>query len=63
MYWAKAITSLSCGVARAKDGVTYFTPQRTHMCGSGDARKMRRRGRSVSGKVAIISSRDLGDVS
>ena len=32
------------------------------MCESGVDRQTRRRGRSVSGKVASLSSRDLGNV-
>ena len=59
---AKANTSPSSGVALAKDGVTYCSPQRTWVWGSGDVKQMRSRGRSVRGKVAIISSRDLGVV-
>ena len=62
MSRAKASTSPSYGVALAKDGVTYCTPQRTRMWGSGDDKQMRRRAPSVRGKVAILLSRDLGVV-
>ena len=59
---AKASTAPSSGLARAKDGVTYCTPQRTRMWGSGDVRQMRSSGHSVRGKVAICLSCDLGVV-
>ena len=60
MPQAKAGTYPSSGVAQAKDGVKYFTPQRNLLWGSGEIRQMRSRGCSVRGKVAIISSRNLG---
>ena len=62
MSQAKARTAPSSGVARVKDGVTYCTPHRTQMCGSGFARQMRWGGRSVKGQVAVLPRRDLGDV-
>ena len=60
--WAKAITVLCSGVARAKQGVTYCTPQRNRMCGSGVSMQMRSKGLSFRGKVAMRLGRDLGDV-
>ena len=58
----KARTVLSAGVERVKEGVKYCTPQRTWMCGSGVARHMSRRFRSVSGTTKIHSNYDLGDI-
>ena len=62
MSRAKASISPSSGVVQAKDGVTYCTPRRTLMWGSGDVKQMSSRGRSVRGNVVIISSHNLGVV-
>ena len=61
-YQANTRTYPSSGVVHVNDGTMHCTPQRTLICGSGFARQMMRRGRSISGKAARISRRNLGDI-
>ena len=61
-YRANTMTVPSSGVACTNYGITYHTPQKTLICRSGFTSHMIRRGRSVSGKVASLTRRDLGDV-
>ena len=59
---AKARTLPSSGVALAKEGVTYCTPQSTLICGKVVSTQVSRIGLSARGKVAMVSRRNLGDV-
>ena len=49
----KASTLPSSGVDFAKEGVTYFTPHRTLMCGAGVSTQVISNGLSLRGKVSM----------